>query len=623
MIRRKRNREPRRYRWLDEKQYSKNSGVFRIANSGRHCNRAAFPMANPSLVRGAVDTPRNAAVFPTSKEEWSRRTWNEAHDIEYDLYLRNNRFDLGKCKICNKPFGNLALHLAGQNHYKKVYAYVNGQWSPPDEEPPYQCWVFPDGSHHFLNHLTMQYRVVEDVSSILQNDPIIQRVVPERSMHSTQSDPNLTPPQQGTDQEEQAVPPPPHDPNSPNSLPDDAEAEGEAEADVTEQPSKIDADSPPHLPLPSPPHHSTTGGGNTPPPPECHFEDNDVLQITETFKSVSKNEVTILYRGEHVREVRIDNDGDLLVIIHNVLYDDANRCVQKLNVAGRRTGERKVWIKSKHLDKVRLWIKSQRAAVNVTGTPSPEPKGAAVTQVAPTSATADSSLDVDPVQQRLIGIQHSRDKCDVFLKKYLSGTLTVEQLGSWKKQLENLRKFNLTKDERQLYRFGRAQQFTEDFLPIGASIPSQQNPSDFVMSKDFTCISAGELRERLREFGVDTRGFLEKKDYISALRKAHQDHAEGNLHVLGQSSASGDATSSANVPPPDVHPPGPAPKAQPTPDLYAQTYETLRGNSHRLPHEDDFRYNRGAPILSACAVAIPSRLLQSYSANNAETLDVR
>ena len=122
---------------------------------------AVFPMANSPPVGVAVDTLRNAPQFPQSKEEWSRRTWNEAHDIENALYLRNNRFNPGKCKICNKSFGNLALHLAGQNHYKKVYAYVNGQWPPPDEEQPFQCWVFPDGSHHFLNHLTMQYKVVE------------------------------------------------------------------------------------------------------------------------------------------------------------------------------------------------------------------------------------------------------------------------------------------------------------------------------------------------------------------------------------------------------------------------------------------------------------------------------
>ena len=127
--------------------------------------------------------------------------------------------------------------------------------------------------------------------------------------------------------------------------------------------------------------------------------------------------------------------------------------------------------------------------------------------------------------------------------------------------MEKLRSFNLTENERRLYRFGRAHQFTEDPLPIGSSTPSQQNPSDFVMSRDFTCISAGVLKERLQAFGIDTLGFLEKKDYISALRKAHQDHAEGNLHVPRQPSASGDAAPSADVPPPDVHQPGPAPKA--------------------------------------------------------------
>ena len=135
-----------------------------------------------------------------------------------------------------------------------------------------------------------------------------------------------------------------------------------------------------------------------------------------------------------------------------------------------------------------------------------------------------------------------------FLNKYLSSTLTVEQLGSWKGQLEKLRKFNLTEYERQLYGFGRAQEFTEDPLPIGSSIPLQQNSSDFVVSRDFTCISAGELEKRLQSFGVDTLGLVEKNDYISPQRKAHQDHDEGNLRLPGQPSASGDAASSANVP---------------------------------------------------------------------------
>ena len=99
------------------------------------------------------------------------------------------------------------------------------------------------------------------------------------------------------------------------------------------------------------------------------YQVDDVLQVMETFKSDSKNVGTVLYRGEHVRVIRIDDNGDLLVTIHNVLYDNAKRCTQDLNVAGRRTGELKAWIKSKHLDKVRFWSRSSRAAVNVTGTP--------------------------------------------------------------------------------------------------------------------------------------------------------------------------------------------------------------------------------------------------------------
>ena len=94
----------------------------------------------------------------------------------------------------------------------------------------------------------MQYRVVEDISSIPQNDPIIQRSVFERTVDPTQSDPNLTPTQQGIDQDEPAVPPPPHGPTSTDDLPADADAradadpDAEAEADDTEQPIKGDVD---------------------------------------------------------------------------------------------------------------------------------------------------------------------------------------------------------------------------------------------------------------------------------------------------------------------------------------------------------------------------------------------
>ncbi|MDA8583410.1 hypothetical protein N9L68_04235 [bacterium] len=323
---------------------------------------AVFPTANQPPAGVAADTLRNAPQFPQPKEEWSRRTWSDAQDIENAIYLRNKRFQPGMCKICDKPFGNLASHLAGQNHYNKIYAYVNGQWPLQDEEPPYQCWVFSCGSHHFLEHLTMQYRVVEDIPSILQSDSIIQRSVSERKVGPTRSDPNPITIQPGIDQDEPAVSPPPHGPTSTVDLPADADAcadadpGAEAEADDTEPPIKGDVDSPTFSPLPDPPHHSTSGRRDASSPPESHFEKDHVFQITETFESDSKNDATVLYRGEHVRVVRIDNDGDLLVITHNVLYDDKDKCVKYLNVAGRRTGELNAWIKSKHLDKVRFWM---------------------------------------------------------------------------------------------------------------------------------------------------------------------------------------------------------------------------------------------------------------------------
>ena len=110
-------------------------------------------MANPR------ETLRDVAEFPQDKGTWSRLTWTDAKAMEDALYARNPRFQPGDCKICNKPFVNLANHLASQKHFSKIWDYVQGQWPSEDEEPPYECWRFEDGSHHFLNHVTMEYNL--------------------------------------------------------------------------------------------------------------------------------------------------------------------------------------------------------------------------------------------------------------------------------------------------------------------------------------------------------------------------------------------------------------------------------------------------------------------------------
>ena len=68
--------------------------------------------------------------------------------------------------------------------------------------------------------------------------------------------------------------------------------------------------------LPSPPSPSTLGGLS--PPTQREYDVNDILQIIQVFGTEcvladSKAGRAEFFRGEHVRVIKVDDKGDLLV----------------------------------------------------------------------------------------------------------------------------------------------------------------------------------------------------------------------------------------------------------------------------------------------------------------------
>eukprot|EP00929_Paragymnodinium_shiwhaense_P118323 TRINITY_DN9025_c0_g1_i3.p1 TRINITY_DN9025_c0_g1~~TRINITY_DN9025_c0_g1_i3.p1 ORF type:complete len:760 (+),score=104.97 TRINITY_DN9025_c0_g1_i3:92-2281(+) len=97
----------------------------------------------------------NSDIF-SSKEHWLLAIQDRAVDLEDELWDLDKGLDYGDCKICEKPFQNIAAHIKGIKHYKALCRKAN--WTLPDSLKEYdQFFKLASGETYYFNHLSGEH----------------------------------------------------------------------------------------------------------------------------------------------------------------------------------------------------------------------------------------------------------------------------------------------------------------------------------------------------------------------------------------------------------------------------------------------------------------------------------